>query len=120
MKIEVEAVRLGGRERAVERLVQFPDRLARKRVAAEDAAVPRGQLDDVPELRLVVEGEEQRIVGDRLDGDAVLPPRAHLGEHRPGDRRLLAEGIDVGAERPGAVRKGAAQRELHARAHVVR
>ena len=44
---------------------------------------------------------------------------AHFGEQRPRDRRLLRVAVDVGAQRPGAVSEGAAQREVHALGHIV-
>ena len=46
--------------------------------------------------------------------DAAFPLLAHLGEHAPRDLGLLRVAVDMRAQRAGAVREGAAQREVHA------
>ena len=55
--------------------------------------------DQLPEHGLII----QRVIdGKERDGlqiDATLPCLAHFREDRPGDGRLLAEGVDMGAHR---------------------
>ncbi len=47
------------------------------------------------------------------------PGLAHLGEDGPGDAGLRADRIEMGADRAGAMGEGAAEREIHAGAHVL-
>ena len=51
----------------------------------------RDRRDDLAELRLVVDGEFGRAKRGGLQLDAAFPGLAQLGEHRPGNRGLLAE-----------------------------
>ena len=61
-----------------------------------------------------VERAVDRKQRDRLQRDAAFPLLAHLGEHAPRDLGLLRIAVDMRAQRAGAVREGAAQREVHA------
>ena len=81
--------------------------------------MPDHRLRDGAELRLVIDRKLDRKDRDTLQRDAIPPLLTHLGEHRPGDRRLLAERVEMGADRAAAVGVSAAQREIHAGAHVV-
>jgi hypothetical protein len=121
MEIEIEAVRRGGFEHLVERRIGLGrQRFAHIAEPAEHAAMPGDGLDDIAELGRVIDGAFDRIERGRLQGDTALPLLAHLGEHAPGDRGLLADRVDMGAQRAGAVREGAAQRKVHAPGDVLR
>ena len=74
----------------------------------------RNGRDRLAELGFVGDRTIHRKQCDRLQCDAAFPFLAHLGEDRPRDRRLFRIAVDVGAQRAGAVREGAAQREVHA------
>jgi hypothetical protein len=120
MQVDIEAVRDRHRKQPVEReLEPGSGSFSEKRDAAQNAAVPGDRLDDGAERRFVVDGEFDREERDGLKRDAVAPLLAHLGEDRPGDGGLLAKRVEMGADRAAAVCEGAAQREIHARAHVV-
>ncbi len=59
-----------------------------------------------------------RTQADKLQRDAVLPARGHLGGGSPGGLGVVGVGIEVRADRGDAVRVGGAQAEVHARDDV--
>ena len=89
--------------------------------------------DDAPERTvrcgdLVHDRLEGRLVPEHVDAAEVHrlevdPPRPlgpQLPEDAEGDRVLGGKGVEVGADRPRAVREGGAKRELHPAADVRR
>ena len=117
MEVEVEAVRDRVAEDDVERPVELGDHVGDG--AEEPAAVSFHRARHGAHMRLVereLDAEERA----RLDFDAAGPVCAQLRQYRPGDADLLAERIDMGAQRRRAVGPGAAQAELHPGPHVRR
>ena len=120
VQIDVETVCDRDSEQSVERKLEHRSRLfAEERNAAQNAAVADDRRREGAKLRLVIDREVDREERDGLKCDAVLPLLAHLGEDRPGDGGLLAQRIEMGADRAATVGEGATQREIHARAHVI-
>ncbi len=115
MEIEVEAMLDRGAEHDVEGGVQLVDHEAD---AAQDVAAMhlhgRDDAAHVGGIEREGDGEE----GCALQLDPSLPALARLGEDRPGDADLLAEGIDVGADGRDAVMLRRPEREIHARRDI--
>jgi hypothetical protein len=107
-------------EESVERKFElWTGRFTEESHSAQNAPILDDRLHDCAELRFVVDCEIDRKKRDALQCDAVLPFLAHLGEDRPGDGCLFAEGIQVGADCPAAMSKRATQREIHPGVYVV-
>jgi hypothetical protein len=120
VQVEVEAVGACRLHEPVEGCVGARVwRSTRKGDAAEDAPMASRDRDDGAELVGPVEHRIERKQRDALKRDAVGVGRAHFGEDRPGDRRLLASRVEMRADRAGAVGEGAADCEAHAGAHVL-
>ena len=114
VQVDVQAVCFGSGQKAVEVGVELGPLLGEH---AQNAIMLRhepGQLLAVG-AAIVLGGIECHA----LERDAVSPALAQLGEDGPADLGLRRHGIDMGADGAGAVREGAAERELHAVAHVI-
>ena len=106
---------LGGR---LEQADEPGTKLRMRHDDAAERAVRCGDLPhDRPERRLVPEHVDAAEV-HRLELDPPRPGRPQLPEDAEGDRVLGRKGVEVGADRPRAVREGGAKRELHSPAHV--
>ena len=114
MEVDGEPALSGQIEQAIEQRVDLG------RDEGDGAQDPAGRGDPVRHLRTLGGAEDlERSQRHRLELDAPRPLLAKLLEHRPGDRALRGHGIQVSANRPGAVRPAAAQPEVHAAADVV-
>ena len=115
MQVDIEPVSHGERQEAVEPL--GVPRVV-KQCAAEQAAFGRGHFarDRVARVTRIGVEHAQR---HGLQRDAVAPLRLHLAEQSPGHRKLRARRVEMGADRGGAMRIRATQRELHARLDVL-
>ena len=114
MEIEIEAVARGARNNRSSTGSSF----AGSREGHGRRACRRCRATVVDDCRTCARRRARRRSGTARPPAARSGPSrlAHLGEHRPGDRCLRRELNRVGADGAGAVREGAAQRELHARA----
>ena len=97
VKIEVEATESGDIHDAIEsKFEPCIGRSAEKGAATENAAMRRDEVDDRRQHLLVEHGVDGKQ-RNGLQFDASFPGRAHLGKDRPGDRRLRADRVDMGA-----------------------
>ena len=110
MEIEVEPELDRMREHAVEQFLEVRHHVGDGAEHAFRRGDPLRQRLQPGEIARAVDAEQAR----RLQLDAALPALPHLLEHRPRDLLLRRHRIEMRADRLGAVRVGAAQRELHA------